>query len=246
MATTRTVQQLLTMAFQELGVAATGEPVDSEDLMYGIKKFNDFIDQLAAYRLTIWELIRQTVNIASGATSYTIGSGGDIDIQRPEQILRAGLVNIASNPTDPLETRIKMLTDEQWSQIGLKSMTSNIAWAAWYRSSVPLGKLYIYPILTASQQLALYVPTAMDEVVEDESGLATNIVTPRGWRKMLTTNMALEVADYFHLTPSANLVRRASIAMQFVTRANAKPMSLQLPAGLPRGKRRSFNILTGQ
>ena len=244
MATTRTLQQIITLALQELGVAAAGEAVDSEYSMYGILKFNDLVDQLRAYRLTVWELKRQTSAIAAGAASYTVGVSATINIQRPEQILRAGLINVDVSASDPLESLITMLTDEQWARVGLKTMTSSIISAAWYQRSVPSGRLWVYPILTVAQQIALYVPLAMEEVTEDETGLATSIVTPPGYRKMFVTQMALEMADFFKITPSANLVRKAMIAMDFVARSNATPMTLRVPGRLSTGARRGFRILT--
>ena len=243
MATTRTLQQIIILGLQELGVAAAGEPVDSEYLLYGILKFNDLVDQLAAYRLTVWELKRQTSAIAAGATSYTVGTGATINIPRPEQILRAGLLNTNVSASDPLETPIHMYSDEEWARIGRKTLESNIAWGAWYQRAVPNGILFIHPILTVAQQIALYVPLAMAEVTEDETGLATSIVTPPGYRKMFATQMALEMADYFKITPSNNLMRKAVIAMDFVCRANATPMTLRLPRSLSTGgARRGFNI----
>lgn len=245
MATTRTWQQLIEMSLRELGIGVAGEPIQPEDIQYGMLKINDFIDTMKTYRLLIHELLRQEKSVAANAVSYTVGVGGDIDIQRPEQILKAGFVNTSVNPTEPLETEIKMLSDEEWAGITLKSLTSTISWGAWYQRSMPLARLYLYPRISVANKVALYVPTAIEEFVEDENGLAVVVILPPGYRRMIVTNLALEEADAFSITPSPNLVRRAAIALDFVTRSNATSMTLRLPAGLTR-RGRGYNILTNQ
>lgn len=251
----RTTLQIIERALRDLGIGAAGEPLESEDIMTGLYCFNDLIDTLKSYNLTIWRTARELFNMVGGQASYTIGPGGDWDTQRPtnSDLFKAGFVNTYVNPTQPLETPVHIYSDEEWRSISLKTMTNTMAWGIWLDSDMNAGStpglanIFVYPILDVTGQMALYLRKALEEVAEDETGLSEQILVPPGYRRMLSTNLALECADEFGVTPSANLVQRAQRSMDFVTRSNAKKSTLKIPPGVNvSSNRRNYNILTNQ
>ena len=242
----RTTLQIIERALRDLGVGAAGEPIEPEDMMTGLYCFNDFVDTLKSYNLTIWRTKRATFPMTGSTASYTIGPGGTWDTQRPTGIFKAGFLSAAS-PT--LETPVHVYSDEEWVFISLKTMTNTMTWGIWYDKTMTLGRgtIYVYPILNVTGTIVLYLKEALEEVAEDETGLEEIIYVPPGYRRMLSSNLALECADEFGITPSANLVQRAQRSMDFVTRSNATKSTLKLPAGVNVSRsRRNYNILTNQ
>ena len=245
-----TAQELIIGGLRELGVGAAGEPVDGEYLFYGLTVFNDLIDAMKANRLSVFELRRRTFNLIANTASYAIGPNAtwDMDSGRPEVIVRAGFSNTVASADDPIETKVRVYTDEEWAAIGLKTLTSTIVWGLWYQTGVADGTVYPYPIPSASVTagMVLYLPEPLAEVAEDDDGLATEVVVPPGYRRMFRTNLALEMADYFGIEPSGNLLKRANNSMRAVQKANIKPALLRLPRGLINRKRGRFNLLSNQ
>lgn len=246
-----TVGQSISEALHELGVSALGEPDQPEYVAIGQTRVNWVLDAWKVDRLMIFQVLRQLYTLTPTTASYTIGPGATWEIAtRPLAIVRAGFVNTAVNPSEPLETPIHVYTDEEWAAIGLKTLTSTIVWGIWYETSWKLtapvgsGKIFVYPILTSTAQIALYLPVAMDEVADDENGLAVVMYMPPGYRRAFVTSMAMEMADAMRIEPKPSLVAKWKLAMKTVKKSNIKPMILRLPIGLMR--RRNYNILTNQ
>lgn len=247
-----TQEQIIIEGLRELGVAAAGEPADPEDLALGQTRFNLVVDTWKADRLTIYQVLRNTFVVGASTASFTIGPGGTWNTPtRPLAIVRAGFVDTAVSASNPLETPIRVYTDEEWAAVGLKTMTSTLSFGLWYQTSfdspLGLGKVFVYPILTRAGTIALYLPVAIDEVADDETGLATVILVPPGYRKALITSVAIDMADAFGIEPSATLVAKWKAAMKTIKRSNIKPATLRLPARLTRRARGGgYDILTNE
>jgi hypothetical protein len=81
-----------TRALQSIGVAGAIDTISSEDAALALNVLNEWIDQLGIQRNTIYTVKRQTHTLASGTSSYTIGSGGTINVARPIWIENVGLI----------------------------------------------------------------------------------------------------------------------------------------------------------
>lgn len=238
-----TVGDLVTEVLRELNVISANETAPNQYLARGLNRFNLMMDLFKAQFIMIYELKRQIVATVANQASYTIGTGGNWNIARPEQILRMGFVNTAVNPTEPLETPMRIYTDEEWAAVGLKSLTNTIAWGAWYQTSYPLGVIYVYPVQTVAAQVALYVPTPMDEA----AALTTALYLPPGYRAVIIYGLAQDMATMFERAVSADISAKYKRALTIVQRANAKPITLRLPSQLTwRADSSGYNILTNQ
>lgn len=253
-----TAEEVIRKAMQQLNMASAAEPLNDDDLVFGLSSLNTYIDDLANDRLMIFHTKRSVYDLVADQASYTIGDGADWDGFRPIEILRAGFLNTAVTPDEPLETPVKIFSDQQWADIGLKTLQNTICWGLWYDTGVrnvaednaaAWGTIYPYPVPSQANQMVLYVPTPLDEVPETEDGLATDLIIPRGYRRMFITNLALEIADAFEITPTPLLVSRAQNSKRNIRKSNSKPITLEIPSGLTsrgRGRIRGYNILTNE
>lgn len=147
-------------ALKDLGVLALGKELDGPEGADMLELLNLVVDAMGVDRGLLFSIIRTTETLVSGTASYTVGSGGDIDIVRPLWIARAGLI-LDTSATYPTEVPIDVLTKEQYADWARKTEQANHPRAIWYdhAATAGLGRIYPLPIPNVNTtQLVLYTP----------------------------------------------------------------------------------------
>lgn len=234
----------VTDALREIGILAAGQTPSAEDADDGLTALNDFIDELAAHRLAIYTITRTTWTIASGTSTYSVGSGQTINRARPVYIEK---IHYQDTSTDPdTEYQMDPLTDDAYANLSQKDLTSTLPGCWYYNPTYPYGTVILYPVPTSSTlQGVLYAPTAVTEV----SSLATELSVPPGYRRMFKKNLALDLCSAFDVTPSAQLVNEAAETLSRVKTANLRLMDMAVDSGAlaqDYGLWRRYSIVTGQ
>jgi hypothetical protein len=95
---------LITRSLRLLGVLDPIDAASAEDLAIGKVALDDFVDGLGTQKASVFTVVRTVVPMVSGTATYTIGTGGTINIVRPTWI---DAVSIRPDRTaaDPIETR---------------------------------------------------------------------------------------------------------------------------------------------
>ena len=221
-----TVRDIVTDALIDLGVLAAGEVANESDAQLGLHHLNDLVDQYKAEKLAIYALVRTTWTIVSGTQTYTVGTGGAVNIDRPTYIDHLNFVDTDASPD--LEYQMSHLTWDAWSRVPQKALTSPFP-TAWYNDDAhPLATLTLWPIPTDSNLLgAIYVPTGVPEF----AALATSVDLPPGYRRMLIKNTALSLAPAFEREPAPSLVQAALESKATVKRKNKRMLDMRVDAG---------------
>jgi len=237
------VLDVIADALRELGVLAAGEVATADDANSGLLALNRLVDQWAAEELQIYQTTRTTWSIVSGTSSYTLGTGGNINIARPVFIDHINFQNTGSSPT--IEYQMSPLTDDAYSRIPIKTITAPFPTSYYYNPTYPTGTVILWPVPTSTTlQGVLYAPQAVAEF----AGLTTAITLPPGYRRMLVKNLAVELAPSYERPVMSKLDEQARESKSIVKRANKRLADMQLEAAaLIQGKNRRFtyNILTG-
>lgn len=247
-----TLKDLLLLAQSEINVYTPGDEPDSGKLFQCLDVFMLMTDMWEADDLTIQEVKMAEYDLTANTQTYSIGVGGDWDGFRPQTIIRAGFVNTFVNPTTPLETPIRVLTDIEWASVPQKALTSNISWALWYDmrfDTDDTGLIWLYPVPLTPAKVRLYVPTPLTYPARTLAGLDAELHTPPGYKMALMKNLAKQICGIFERTPSPTLVDDARNSLNLVRRSNVKDLKANLPAELLNRKtirRRNYNILTNQ
>lgn len=206
MAFSFTVADLILEADVMAGIAAAGDPLQPNEAVYGWRKCNDLIQLLQINRLMMFRRQRTgpfivtagmgNIDINSGpVTPITIGVGATWNTPRPVWIDYAGLIYTAGN-TPPPELPMRAFTVKEWREIIVKGITATISRALIYDQtfgSSGFGNIYLYPVPSASFQVVLYTPQAIDEFPVDGNGnpdYMVQISLPPGYRPMLISNLA--------------------------------------------------------
>lgn len=190
-----TGSDLITAALQQIGELGIGESVDADNGAIGLSRLNDWIDSLGNERQLMAYVLRTTKTLTASTASYSIGSGGSINIQRPQYLERAGLI-LDTTATVPVEIPVHILTDQEYAREPLKTLTSTLSTRIYYDHnwSAGLGLIYVLPIPTVNTtQLVLYTPQTTTEFAD----LTTNYTFSPGYRRFLRLGLMCELwADY--------------------------------------------------
>ena len=217
-----TANDFITRALRLLNVLDPTETPSPEDSELGLDVLNDWIDSLGVERQTIYYVTRTTQTLTASTASYTIGSGGTINIARPVWIQRAGLV-LDTSASTVTEVPIRVLTDDEYALWPQKTLTSSLATAIYYDHnwSAGLGLIRPLPIPTVSTtQLVLYTPTALTEFADISSKAYT---FPPAYRRALTYNLANELAIHYpSVQPDPRIAKYAVDSLAAVKRGNMR------------------------
>ena len=208
-------------ALRLLGVIDPTETPSAEDAETAFDCLNDWIDQLGTERQSIYFITRTVHTLSNGTASYTIGSGGTINMARPVWIDNVGLIIDTADPT-PVEIAIRLMTDDEWAQRSQKTLTSNLVQGIWYDHnwSSGLARIYVWPIPNLdSTQLVLYTPTALTEFAD----LSTDYTFPPGYRTAILWNLANELAPFYPaVQPDPRVAKKADEKLAWLKRANLR------------------------
>lgn len=236
------VRDIVTEALRELGVLSAGEVATADDVNFGFDAFNRLIDQWAAERLQVYQTVRTVWAIVSGTQTYTLGTGGTINVARPVFVNDIRVQDTA--PTLPTEYSLDCLTDDAWSRVNVKTQTSVMPSAFYYNPTYPLGTVTLWPIPTsATLQGVLYAPQAVAEFAT----LATTVALPPGYRRMFVKNLALDLAPSYGKQVGKELADAASDSVAVVKRSNKRllDMSIEASALIQGSGRFAYDINSG-
>jgi hypothetical protein len=236
-----TALDLITTALKEINVLAIGEPLAAEDAADGLAALNRMVDQWSTERLLVYAMNRTTWPIVSGTGTYTVGTGGSVNIPRPIYIDAVAFLD--TSPTLPTEYPLSQLTDAAREGTVLKTITSPFPTCWYYDPFFPLAALVLWPTPTSTTlQGVIYYP----QVVTQFATLATTVAMPPGYEEMLVTGLAIALAGPYTRQVDPSLRERAINAKALCKRANARLVDLSFDAGSLVGNGGGlFNIYTG-
>ncbi len=241
MPTTVTPRKIIEGAYKMLGVVGAGAHMAGELARDGFVVANDMLDGLATERLTIYSNATTVYPLTANQVSYSIGVGGDFNQARPLWISEAGVID-DNTLADPVELPIRVLNQQGWSMVPMKSLTDTLVRAIYYDKSWTngLGRIYVHPISSVNTvSLVLYTPTALTEF----ASLSTPYSFPPGYRRMLRALLAIELAPSQDVSVSPEIYKIATEAKAYIKRANMQFKVLGVDRALLSGLRgRRYNI----
>jgi len=217
----------------DLGVLATGETPSPSEGDEALTSLNELVDAKGAERLAMFTVLRTVKVLASGTASYTIGSGGSINIVRPTYVDKATIVQ-DNTATTPNEVEIRVLDADEWACWPTKNLQSSQSQAIYFDHgwSAGLGLIYPLPIPdNAATSLVLYTPAAPAAQFADLN--TTSYTFPPAVRRMLRKLLAIELQpQYPGSTISPALARAAQEANMQFKAANVRPLTHTYDAAL--------------
>ena len=183
------------------------------------------MDQWAAERLQIYVVTRTTWTISANDGQYTVGTGANVSVARPVFIDHVNFID--TTPTPDQEYQLQPLTEDAWSKIAQKALTSTFPTYWYYSPTFPTGTLELWPVPTSSTlQGVLYAPQATAQF----AALSTEISLPPGYSRMIVKNLAVELASSYGRAVTPELMQQAMDTKAVVKRANYRLSDLSIEA----------------
>lgn len=233
-----TVQDVVNQALRTLGVLAAGETPAYEDSADALVTLNNLIDQWAAERLAIYTVTRTTWAIVSGTSTYTVGSGGSVNIAWPVYVDRIGYQDTATDIEYPLGE----LTEDGYASLSDKTLTASVPTVYYYNPTYAAGlaSVILWPTPTGTTlEGVIYCPTAVAEF----AGLASTVSLPPGYRQFLVSNLALALSAEYGRNPHQALIKAAEESKATLKRMNFRMADLAV--GFAPGMSDGWTIRTG-
>lgn len=239
-----TGNDLVGRALKLIGAIAAGETATSDEAADAFSRLNDLLDDWGAERLTVFSVTRNTpYTLTSGTASYTIGTGGSMNIARPVWIENVGLI-IDSGASTLTELPIRLFTNDEWAAIRQKSLQSALSQGIWYDYtwSAGLARIFPWPIPNVgTTQLVLYTPTALVQFADQTS---TDYTFPPGYARALRYNLAVELAPEWGRPLDPVVAAIAAESKATIKRANIRIQALRCDPALLRSGGGAYNWRT--
>ena len=220
-----------------IGQLAEGEEPSADTAQDALAAMNQMIDSWNTERLAVYTTETQVFTWPAGADRRTIGPSGDFVGARPVYLEDSTYFKDTGNG---LSYGLKLINQDQYNGISLKSSTSSYPEVLWVEQTFPNTTLHVYPVPT--KPLEWYIvglkPLAQPAV------LATTLAFPPGYLRAFRYNLACELAPEFGVEPSMQVMRIAMTSKRDLKRVNNPDDIMSMPYSII-ARRNRFNIFNG-
>ena len=253
---------LCIMALRDSGYLALGQSATAQILNETFIRLNWIIANWNAKRWLTWHLVDVPSPTTTGQQIYTIGPGGDFDplktfsadfnsdfqgqqgisgYTRPLKIEKAwARMNV--NTGIPVDYPLELIPSyEDYSRITLKTMT-NFPTNYFYDPSVPLGKLYFWPIPQAN---LFEMHVLVREPLMKFLSLDQPVFLPPEYEPALSLTLALWCRRAAKMPPDPELTMMAKDAVTTIKVNNTELATLKMPAPL-QNRRGIYNVYSDE
>jgi hypothetical protein len=174
-----TAIDLISESYRIAGVLGNDETPDSWQAQQGLTCLNDMLDIYSIDRSMIYTIKKNSFPLVSGTASYTIGDGGDFDIDRPPTI------DFAFVRLNSVDFPLKQINNQDYDSLAVKS-SNNFPMYYYYDAGFPLGTIFIYGVPNQPMDIFLdtWSPLTKFDSITDTLGF------PAGYAVMMKYNLA--------------------------------------------------------
>jgi hypothetical protein len=158
-----TVTSIVKLSLKDVGVIGGRETPSDDEMQDALSTLNQMLAMWRTESLSVYCQKQETITV-TGATSYTVGTGGNLNIERPVAI------DAAFWRDDGEDYPLRVIHSfEDYQDIASKSVQGTPE-VVYYRPAYPLGQLFVWPIpttgtlyLTMRQEMPVYT-TIQDDI----------------------------------------------------------------------------------
>ncbi|HEY8879210.1 MAG TPA: hypothetical protein VIN03_16700 [Roseateles sp.] len=238
--TTKNALDLITGALRKTGEYAAGEPISNEDANAALDSLNGLLDVLSNEHLAVYNNNENIISLTPGKSTYTVGVGGEVNIQRPLRITQA--YSRLTTSGSPVDFPCDLVDTDGYTSIGLKQQPGPWPKRAYYNASFPLAQLYLWPVPTQAAEFHFWT----DMLFQPES-LTSTVSLPQGYYLFLQYALAEVLCADYGIPVPPDTRRLAEKYKKILKGNNSTPDRIAAMDGaiLPRGANDAGFILTG-
>lgn len=230
-----TPQDIINLSLKTANVLGVGQTASAEDSNDAFNLLNMMMAQWQRRRYLVYALVEASKQ-ATGAQSYTVGTGGDFNITRPSKLEFAYFRQNQSTAL-PVDYPLQILrAREDYDRISIKTLNAFPQYA-FYDSAYPTGNLYVWPVPNNQYEIHITVMTQLPGFAT----LTDTVVLPNEYLAALMWNLTYELLAMYGLPISPVVEKKAQASLNVIKETNAQIPMLQMPQTL-RGKGGAYNV----
>ncbi len=230
-----TPSDIINLALKTANVIGVGQTPLAQDTNDCFNQLNMMMAQWQRRRYMVYNLV--TVGLqATGALTYSVGTGGDFNITRPVK-LESAFFRMNKNTPLPVDYPLEVLrAQEDYNRISIKNLNAFPQYA-YYNTGFPLGELYVWPVPNNQYEIFISVMVQLEafQTINDQ------IVLPPEYLDALHWNLARRICVMYGLPITPELTGYAEASMRAIEEVNSQIPLLHMPVAL-RGKSGAYNI----
>jgi hypothetical protein len=234
---TTTAGDQINGALRLIGQLAEGETPSAATSQDALTAMNQMIDSWSIERLAVFSTQDQVFMWPPGAISRTLGPTGDFVGNRPVLLDDSTYFR---DPANNISFGIKILNQQQYNGIAVKTVTSTYPQVIWVNMTYPDIEMYIYPVPTKVLEWHF---VSVSELTQPAT-LATVLSFPPGYLRAFRYCLACEIAAEFGVEPSPQVSRIAMTSKRNLKRINNPDDIMSLPYSIV-GTRQRYSIFAG-
>ena len=196
---------LIRATLRLIGAISSSETPNADESSDALEALNLMLGSWGASRFLSVSTGKVTKTM-TGASSYTIGVGGDIDTTRPTAIYNAHWTSGGQ------DYPLSFLDYSDYQDIGIKTIGSIPEYIV-LKPDNPLSTIYLFPVPANGTLTLDNVRPATDLTLADD------LPYPPEWIRALKFNLAIEIAPEFGFSVSPELVAMAKESRDIVLRS---------------------------
>lgn len=237
-------------AFAELNVFLPGEAIPDADITFARRSANRMLSQWSTrgeYFIPVVSrnAFAMTSNKGGPSNPYTIGPGGDWDINRPPNQNALQAANLILTSTTPnVRVPLGIYTDQAYDANQLPDMGNTQPTGLYYNNAYAagLGSIFLWPVPTVNyNEIELFLNQYLAQFADN----TTAYDFPEGAEDAVTYQLMLRLQGPYGKQVLPEQSRQAQMAISAFKRANAKMKDLMNDAYFGIGRRTLYNIQTG-
>ena len=232
-----TASDIINGSLRLLGMLAEGETPSAATGADALVAMQQMIDSWNTERLSIFTTQDQVFTWPAGQISQSLGPTGDFIGDRPIQLDDA---TYFIDPTSGISYGIKIINQQQYDGIAVKTVTSSYPQVLWVNTNYPNIDMYIYPVPTRALEWHFVSVSPLTQ----PAALGTSLAFPPGYLRAFRYNLACELAPEFGVEPSPQVQRIAMTSKRNLKRINNPEDVMALPYSIV-GTRQRFNVYAG-
>ena len=224
-------------ALRLIGMLAEAETPSAATAQDSLNALNQMIDSWNTERLSVFSTQDQVFTWTPNQIHRTLGPTGNFVGNRPILLDDS---TYFKDPTNGISFGIKIINQQQYDGIAVKTVTSTYPQVMWINMDYPNIDMYVYPVPTKALEWHFISVTELDQ----PASLSTSLTFPPGYLRAFKYNLACEIANEFGIEPPPNVARIAMTSKRNLKRINNPDDIMSLPYSIV-GTRQRFNIFAG-
>lgn len=243
--TQTTAGDICLAALRECGAVGTGQTALADDLSDAQARLQWMLQQWERKSFLVFHQVTLS-KTSTGAQSYSVGPGGDIDTGanvtttpngasvRPAKLEGCFLRQLTQSQPNQIDYRLNILQSrEDYNNIALKQLQSFPGFC-YYDPAWPLGNLFTWPVPQANIY-AVHI-SILAQLPAAFATTATKLVIPYEYYAAMLYNLAIRLRSKYGIPTFQGdpLVGLAKDALNTIREANVQIARLQIPQDLNR------------